>query len=118
LRDQDLLDQVQRRVLAFGFAGVVEAGGAQQAGDRLGAVVVPADCAVWVRGLSRRLQQVISPRGHREVQMSEARPPLPPFTEETAVRKIRAAEDAWNTRDPDDSGGPTATRTGSSTSTA
>lgn len=28
------------------------------------------------------------------------RPPLPPFTEETARQKIRAAEDAWNTRDP------------------
>lgn len=28
------------------------------------------------------------------------RPPLPPFTLETALRKVRAAEDAWNTRDP------------------
>ena len=28
------------------------------------------------------------------------RPPLPPFTRETAVLKARAAEDAWNTRDP------------------
>src|SRR5829696_9363851 len=36
-----------------------------------------------------------------EVQMSEARPPHPPFTEETAIQKIRAAEDAWNTRDPE-----------------
>ncbi|MCY1013576.1 nuclear transport factor 2 family protein [Nannocystis pusilla] len=33
--------------------------------------------------------------------MPEARPPLPPFTEETARQKVRAAEDAWNTRDPD-----------------
>ncbi len=31
----------------------------------------------------------------------DARPPIPPFTEETAIRKIRLAEDAWNTRDPD-----------------
>ncbi len=30
----------------------------------------------------------------------ETRPPLPPFTPETAARKARAAEDAWNTRDP------------------
>jgi len=30
----------------------------------------------------------------------ETRPPLPPFTEETARQKIRLAEDAWNTRDP------------------
>ncbi|OKK03664.1 hypothetical protein AMK26_19665 [Streptomyces sp. CB03234] len=28
------------------------------------------------------------------------RPPLPPFTEETARLKVRLAEDAWNTRDP------------------
>ena len=28
------------------------------------------------------------------------RPPLPPFTKETAAMKVRAAEDAWNTRDP------------------
>jgi nuclear transport factor 2 (NTF2) superfamily protein len=33
--------------------------------------------------------------------MSEAHPPLPPFTEETAIQKIRAAEDVWNTRDPE-----------------
>jgi nuclear transport factor 2 (NTF2) superfamily protein len=29
-----------------------------------------------------------------------ARPPLPPFTAETAAQKARLAEDAWNTRDP------------------
>ncbi|AIS01927.1 nuclear transport factor 2 family protein [Streptomyces glaucescens] len=29
-----------------------------------------------------------------------ARPPLPPFTRESAARKVQAAEDAWNTRDP------------------
>lgn len=29
-----------------------------------------------------------------------ARPPLPPFTAETAAQKARMAEDAWNTRDP------------------
>jgi len=28
------------------------------------------------------------------------RPPLPPFTAETAAQKVRTAEDAWNTRDP------------------
>jgi uncharacterized protein len=28
------------------------------------------------------------------------RPPLPPFTAETAAQKARLAEDAWNTRDP------------------
>jgi nuclear transport factor 2 (NTF2) superfamily protein len=33
--------------------------------------------------------------------MSEQRPPLPPFTLETAVVKVRKAEDAWNSRDPE-----------------
>jgi len=28
------------------------------------------------------------------------RPPLPPFTRDTAIAKVRAAEDAWNRRDP------------------
>jgi uncharacterized protein len=31
----------------------------------------------------------------------ESRPPFPPFTRETAIEKVRKAEDAWNTRDPD-----------------
>jgi nuclear transport factor 2 (NTF2) superfamily protein len=32
--------------------------------------------------------------------MSDQRPPLPPFTLETAVAKVRLAEDGWNSRDP------------------
>ena len=32
---------------------------------------------------------------------AEQRPPFPPFTRETAIKKVRAAEDAWNTRDPE-----------------
>jgi len=31
----------------------------------------------------------------------EQKPPLPPFTHETAVQKVQMAEDAWNSRDPD-----------------
>ena len=31
----------------------------------------------------------------------DPKPPLPPFTSETAVQKVRLAEDAWNSRDPD-----------------
>jgi uncharacterized protein len=31
----------------------------------------------------------------------ETKPPLPPFTLETATAKVQAAEDAWNTRDPE-----------------
>ena len=30
----------------------------------------------------------------------ETRPPVPPFTRETAIQKIRMAEDGWNSRDP------------------
>ncbi len=33
--------------------------------------------------------------------MSEVRLPLPPFTRESAIMKVRAAENAWNTCDPD-----------------
>ena len=32
--------------------------------------------------------------------MADERPPYPPFTPETAAQKVQAAEDAWNTRDP------------------
>lgn len=31
----------------------------------------------------------------------ETKPPLPPFTPESAAQKVRMAEDAWNSRDPD-----------------
>jgi nuclear transport factor 2 (NTF2) superfamily protein len=33
--------------------------------------------------------------------MTESRPPFPPFTAESAAQKVQAAEDAWNTRDPE-----------------
>lgn len=32
--------------------------------------------------------------------MSTQRPPLPPFTLESAIKKVRLAEDGWNSRDP------------------
>ncbi|MBL8265670.1 nuclear transport factor 2 family protein [Steroidobacter sp.] len=32
--------------------------------------------------------------------MTESRPPLPPFTRDTAIQKVRLAEDGWNSRDP------------------
>ena len=34
-------------------------------------------------------------------QATTQRPPLPPFTRETAIQKVRLAEDAWNSRDPE-----------------
>jgi nuclear transport factor 2 (NTF2) superfamily protein len=33
--------------------------------------------------------------------MSESRPPLPPFTHESAIQKVRIAENSWNTCDPE-----------------
>jgi nuclear transport factor 2 (NTF2) superfamily protein len=33
--------------------------------------------------------------------MAESRPPFPPFTAETATQKVRAAEDGWNTCNPE-----------------
>jgi hypothetical protein len=35
------------------------------------------------------------------IRISHGPPPLPPFTAETAAQKVRMAEDAWNTRDPE-----------------
>ncbi len=33
--------------------------------------------------------------------MTESRPPFPPFDLDSALTKVQAAEDAWNTRDPE-----------------
>lgn len=35
------------------------------------------------------------------MNVPEIKPPLPPFTETTARQKVQAAEDAWNSRDPE-----------------
>ena len=37
----------------------------------------------------------------REEPVNSTRPPLPPFTRETAIQKVRAAEDGWNSREPE-----------------
>jgi nuclear transport factor 2 (NTF2) superfamily protein len=37
----------------------------------------------------------------REKKPVTIRPPLPPFTQETAIQKVRMAEDGWNSRDPE-----------------
>lgn len=34
------------------------------------------------------------------MSQTETRPPLPPFTRDTALQKVRLAEDGWNSRDP------------------
>src|SRR4051794_31790540 len=40
-------------------------------------------------------------RRRQEGSQMNDRPPLPPFTHNTAAQKVQAAEDAWNTRDPE-----------------
>ena len=35
------------------------------------------------------------------MMMDTERPPLPPFTMEGALQKVRLAEDGWNSRDPE-----------------
>jgi Uncharacterized protein conserved in bacteria len=41
-------------------------------------------------------KQVLAPGG-----IALTRPPIPPFTRESAIEKVRLAEDGWNSRDPD-----------------
>src|ERR1043166_2491505 len=48
--------------------------------------------------MSEQQTPVLKPRKGEE---TATRPPLPPFTRETAIQKVRAAEDAWNSRDPE-----------------
>ena len=37
---------------------------------------------------------------HEIMSKAEQKPPIPPFTRETAIQKVRMAEDGWNSRDP------------------
>src|SRR5436190_12482080 len=58
----------------------------------------------WLRLLCLRYHlrcaaRMLARRG--EALMSERLPPFPPFTAETADQKVQAAEDAWNTGDPE-----------------
>jgi nuclear transport factor 2 (NTF2) superfamily protein len=39
--------------------------------------------------------------GGDDILLAAPRPPFPPFTRETAIQKVRLAEDGWNTRDPE-----------------
>jgi len=43
-------------------------------------------------------RNIPEPRSSTE---AATRPPLPPFTRETAIRKVRLAEDGWNSREPE-----------------
>src|SRR6478752_3699404 len=45
-------------------------------------------------------QQTQNP-GSKNSTKTPTRPPLPPFTRETAIEKVRLAENGWNSRDPE-----------------
>src|SRR4051812_10245711 len=52
--------------------------------------------------LSRHVVDAWSRNLHwRKLMTMQPRPPLPPFNRETALQKVRLAEDAWNSRDPE-----------------
>src|SRR6266516_8069925 len=61
----------------------------------------PVSCA-WPTAVRRpkRGTCVVS-RSPDSASVRAMRPPVPPFTEATAREKVQAAEDAWNTRDPE-----------------
>lgn len=52
------------------------------------------------RGQGPQTTDTSDPRS-RSHHVTQTRNPIPPFTAETAARKVQAAEDAWNTRDPE-----------------
>lgn len=49
--------------------------------------------------IGTRIATAFPQTNQEEAKMTE-RQPLPPFTRETAIRKVQIAEDAWNSRDP------------------
>jgi uncharacterized protein len=56
----------------------------------------------WIAGRGTELPRPAARVGRADgAPPKPPRPILPPFTEETAQRKVKLAEDAWNTRDPD-----------------
>jgi len=57
-----------------------------------------------MRGFLLNVQKASPARGQSKFAkggIMSGRPPLPPFTRETAIQKVRLAEDGWNTRDPE-----------------
>ena len=65
--------------------------------------VTAASVVKQTRAIWRRYGVPPRPSPHDRLGRSPLndRPPLPPFTRETAAQKVQAAENAWNTRDPD-----------------
>src|SRR5258705_6928439 len=46
-------------------------------------------------------QEIFMSDAQTRKEAVESRPPFPPFSRETAIQKVRLAEDAWNLRDPE-----------------
>src|SRR4051812_35798118 len=61
----------------------------------------PSSTSACASSASGKAPARCSRGSENQAMNTETKPPLPPFTEETAARKVRLAEDAWNTRDPD-----------------
>ena len=70
--------------------------------DAQGRLATPARASAWP-GSSRASMHTsnFTPRRCSRKAFMETRPPGPAFTLESATRKVRGAEDAWNSRDPD-----------------
>src|SRR5215217_9050539 len=56
---------------------------------------------VGAKRTSNRRSQKEDHRMQQSGENQQVRPPVPPFTEETARQKVKMAQDAWNTRDPE-----------------
>src|SRR5712671_4026366 len=62
--------------------------------------IPPSNASNVTRQRRTRITCIQRTSRERSMELKMNRPPLPPFTAETAAQKARLAEDAWNTRDP------------------
>jgi nuclear transport factor 2 (NTF2) superfamily protein len=58
-------------------------------------------CCFSIEGLISVMTETKTITTSQETSTSTDRPPLPPFTRDTAVQKVRMAEDSWNSRNPE-----------------
>jgi uncharacterized protein len=72
----------------------------RRGGERTGWPLVSFDLTVKVSGNGSGGQYTGAVAAPIISLVTEQRPPLPPFTHESALEKVRLAEDGWNTRDP------------------
>ncbi|CAE7811240.1 bcas2 [Symbiodinium sp. KB8] len=79
-----------------------ESGAQARDGEPFTAPLIPLPVAMLASapGLSRSFLKLWTPASARAAAQLQ-RPPLPPFSREDAIKKVRMAENAWNTRDPE-----------------